>query len=279
MRVTRFEDPRQFATHVTPLLMAREAEHNLILGLATSLAARPGQADPMLYAVERDDEPVAAGVMTPGHPLVLSTAPDSAIAPLAARLAADGVKVPAASGPDETVAAFAVAWSAQTLAPYRTHSMLGLHHLTEVLSPPRPAEGAMRAAGPDDVGFATAWAERFFVETGHVGQDDPRRVVEERVREGRLSFWCDPADRPVCMVGWAGKTPNGVRVNFVYTPPEHRNRGYATSCVAALTRRLLDRGSRFCVLFTDLAKPTPNEIYRAIGYRRLCDFRDVRFEP
>jgi predicted GNAT family acetyltransferase len=81
------------------------------------------------------------------------------------------------------------------------------------------------------------------------------------------------------MAGWAGPTPRGVRINFVYTPPAHRGRGYATSCVAALTRHLLDPGKEFCFLFTDLANPTSNKIYRRLGYRHVCDFRDVRFEP
>ena len=115
--------------------------------------------------------------------------------------------------------------------------------------------------------------------TLHLTPPDAHRVVAERIREGRLFFWCDPADRPVSMAGWAGRTPNGVRVNFVYTPPESRNRGYATSCVAALTKHLLDCGRTFCFLFTDMANPTSNRIYRQIGYQHVCDMRDVRFEP
>jgi len=53
----------------------------------------------------------------------------------------------------------------------------------------------------------------------------------------------------------------------VYTPPEHRGRGYAAAATAAVTRRLLDAGTREVLLFTDLANPTSNRLYRRLGYR------------
>jgi hypothetical protein len=64
----------------------------------------------------------------------------------------------------------------------------------------------------------------------------------------------------------------------VYTPPEHRRRGYASALTAALTERLLAGGRRFCFLFTDLANPTSNAIYQRIGYRPLGDVDRYRFD-
>jgi predicted GNAT family acetyltransferase len=62
-----------------------------------------------------------------------------------------------------------------------------------------------------------------------------------------------------------------VRVNYVYTPPELRGRGYASACVASLTEQLLDEGHALCCLYTDLSNPTSNKIYQASGYRPVCD--------
>jgi predicted GNAT family acetyltransferase len=64
----------------------------------------------------------------------------------------------------------------------------------------------------------------------------------------------------------------------VYTPAHLRNCGYATSCVAALTRRVLESGKKFCCLYTDLANPTSNSIYQKIGYHPICDVQDWIFE-
>jgi predicted GNAT family acetyltransferase len=84
---------------------------------------------------------------------------------------------------------------------------------------------------------------------------------------------------PRAMAATARPTPGGIAVNSVFTPPAGRGRGYATALVAALSRRMLADGRRFCVLFTDLANPTSNAIYARIGYRPVRDLTFCRFIP
>jgi predicted GNAT family acetyltransferase len=67
------------------------------------------------------------------------------------------------------------------------------------------------------------------------------------------------------------------RIGPVYTPPALRRRGYASTAVAALSRRQFDDGARRIVLFTDLANPTSNKIYAQVGYRRLADYEEHAF--
>jgi predicted GNAT family acetyltransferase len=81
------------------------------------------------------------------------------------------------------------------------------------------------------------------------------------------------------MAGYSGRTARGVRIGFAYTPPEHRRKGYASACVADLTARLLHEGQAFCSISTDLANPTSNKIYQAIGYRPVCDMTDFDLSP
>jgi predicted GNAT family acetyltransferase len=61
------------------------------------------------------------------------------------------------------------------------------------------------------------------------------------------------------------------RAGPVYTPPGERGHGYAGALTAWVTRQILDRGSAAC-LYTDLANPTSNKIYAAIGYEPVADF-------
>ena len=62
------------------------------------------------------------------------------------------------------------------------------------------------------------------------------------------------------------------RIGPVYTPQEHRGRGYA----ARRSRRSRGGSStaahRVC-LFTDQANPTSNRIYEALGYRPWSTWR------
>jgi predicted GNAT family acetyltransferase len=65
------------------------------------------------------------------------------------------------------------------------------------------------------------------------------------------------------------------RIGPVYTPPEARGRGYGSAVTAHLTQHIRAGGADAC-LFTDLANPTSNKIYAAIGYRPVADFHRYR---
>ena len=102
-------------------------------------------------------------------------------------------------------------------------------------------------------------------------------MARQRIASGRMFVWDDGG--PVSMAAWSGRTPNGVRVNYVYTPAERRGRGYASACVADLTQHLLNNVAEFCCLVTDLGNPTSNSIYQRIGYQPVCDLSDFILLP
>ncbi len=88
-------------------------------------------------------------------------------------------------------------------------------------------------------------------------------------------IWVD--GKPVSMAVAMAPSATGIRINLVYTPPAMRRRGYAAACVAALSQLQLDAGRAFCSLYTDLANPTSNSVYRRIGYRPVSDVVDLDF--
>ena len=100
-------------------------------------------------------------------------------------------------------------------------------------------------------------------------------VVERRFLSGHLWIWDDHG--PVALAGLSDSVAGVVRVGPVYTPPEHRNHGYATSLVAALSSEVRSSGNR-CILYTDLANATSNSIYRAVGYRAVAEALRYSFD-
>ena len=82
---------------------------------------------------------------------------------------------------------------------------------------------------------------------------------------------------PKSVTGVGGETPSGIRIGPVYTPPPDRGQGYASALVAAVSQAQLDAGRRFCFLYTDLANPTSNRIYQAIGYRPVTGALRIDF--
>jgi predicted GNAT family acetyltransferase len=67
------------------------------------------------------------------------------------------------------------------------------------------------------------------------------------------------------------------RIGPVYTPPEHRGRGYAAAVTAAAARWALGSGARHVLLYTDLANPTTNRLYPRLGFRPRYDALELRF--
>jgi predicted GNAT family acetyltransferase len=105
------------------------------------------------------------------------------------------------------------------------------------------------------------------------GPEDMRR----RIEGGRVFVWEDASGQAVHLTVASQPSYGVSRIGPVYTPREHRGRGYASAAVAQVSKLLRDSGERAC-LFTDQANPTSNKIYEAIGYRRVVDMANLRVE-
>jgi predicted GNAT family acetyltransferase len=143
------------------------------------------------------------------------------------------------------------------------------------ITPPQAVPGALYEAAADDTEQVIAWYEAFRSEITVLTQD-PRSFVPQQIAARRIFFWKDRG-RPVSMSAWTGPTAHGVRIGMVYTPPEHRNRGYASASVAELAHRLLTSGRTFITLNADLANPAPNSIYQKIGFQLIDEIQEYEF--
>ena len=279
MDVLRSSSVAGFMDLAGEFLEAREAEHNLLFGISSQLISDPTGFDypPYLATVVDGDRVVAAALETPPWRVVLSMFDDDAAADLLADdLATSGI--PGAVGPAPAAAAFAEAWQRRTGQQARLGRHERAFRLRKVIAP-RPAPGSMLPARQEDRDLMIEWVGAFNEEalTGAPHQDWGR--MADRWLRGvgrRLFFWHDEG-RPVSMAGAGGLTPHGIRIGPVYTPPDLRGRGYASNLVAGVSQAQLDSGRTFVFLFTDLANPTANKIYQAIGYEPVIDMDEYEF--
>ncbi|MDE2803985.1 MAG: GNAT family N-acetyltransferase [Gemmatimonadota bacterium] len=301
--MVRHADPRAFLDRAEPWLLQREAENNLPLGVAASLVGtRPAESSdrasssgpaaasthsvavhppPFYFAtIELGNDIVGCAFRTPPYKLGLTDMPLEAIPPLAGDVADIYEEIPAVLGPVTVARAFGDAWNRLRGVRVTPGTRQRIHILERVMAPARMAAGKARLAAPADVELVTEWLDSFERETGLGHPGDPlaraRRLCGGDGGNRLLALWEDGA--PVSMAGFPAHTRHGVRIGYVYTPDEHRRRGYATALVARLSSHALDLGFGHCVLYTDLANPTSNKIYREIGYRPLQDVMDVEFE-
>jgi hypothetical protein len=153
-----------------------------------------------------------------------------------------------------------------------------IYRLSE-LRPVTGVSGRPRAATEKDRSLLIDWVRAFRDEVlpEDAKAPPPEATVDARLGHGAGAFMLWEDGEPVSLAGWGGETPNGVRVGPVYTPPEHRRRGYASAVTAAVSAERLGAGRSFCFLYTDLANPTSNRIYTNIGYEPVCDSIDYSF--
>ena len=271
MNVTRYETAQAFLDAAQPLLMMAEAENNLMIGIAQGIARNPeSAASPYLATVSSGGGVLACGVRVAPFKLVITRANREPIAALASDVF-DGIPdLDGVTGPARSAVDFAHAWSRLSGIEPTLGMRLRIHETRKVVDsdlPPPP--GHFRQATPDDHAVLTAWTGVFVAEARVPEPVDASRVVGDAIARGRLFVWHDGA--PVSMAAWTGKTPSGVRINFVYTPRELRGRGYGTACVKALTQQQLDQGNAFCWLYTDMSGAASPNIFKRIGYWPVSD--------
>ncbi len=278
MEARPLDDVEAFLEQASPLLLEDEPRHNLILGLASTIRDAPGlYPERQFWVVRKGSEVAAAALRTPPYNLVLAR-PRSEAA-LDALVTVVGEELPGVVAATPEVDAFAQRWSKRHGHSVRVDHAMGIHVLESVQPVPVPP-GSVRDATRGDRALLLAWWGAFGVEAlAGEEQDDVRdaSAVDHRLdaEHAGIVLWEDGA--PVSFAAYGGRTPNGIRIGPVYTPPALRGRGYATALVAELSARLLTEGRRFCFLYTDLANPTSNAIYERIGYVRVCDSKQLAF--
>lgn len=269
--------PHALLRHAGAYLMGDPVANGLLLGILHGIGGGEYVRPPLLAAVEDGDGAVdMVAVRTPPWQIVLSRGSDASVAALVERLIEEKVETPGVHGPEETAGPFATLWAERHGMIATVRQNLRLYTL-DTLRPPDDVPGAMRPAAVDDGDLYLEWIDRFSDDAGVAA---PAETRHERamimLRDGRIVLWTVD-DQPVSMAGWIATPPNGARVGYVYTPPERRRNGYASAVTAALSAQLRRRGIDPCMLFTDLANPTSNDIYQRIGYRAVGDVVEYAF--
>lgn len=285
MDYTEYANGEDFLAVAGPHLMRDECVNNLMLGIGLRLTGQPGfdctgAQPPYLATLTSEKGLHLAAMRTPPRKYMhLYAAGPEDLAGLdtfVARLLESGAEVPGVFALNPVAVAFSHAWTRASGTVAREGTRQRVHRLETVLHPNYPA-GEMRLATEKDVALVRQWSAGFLWDCFHEPPDERTYAdAETRVTERTLFLWDDGVPR--AMAARNRPTLNGECISHVYTPPEQRNRGYASAVVARLSQRILDEGKSFCTLFTDLGNPTSNSIYRKIGYVGVADFLDVHFD-
>lgn len=271
-------DAAGFLARAEAWLLAAEAEHNLILGIAGRLrdGVSPYGEPVSLLTVEIEGRVEGCAWCTPPFSLGLTRMPPAALPALIARVAEIHGELPGVLGPPALAAAAAALWTQGQPLMQRPQMAMTIYALEALRPPAAQPTGSARLARKEERALLEEWTQAMHAETfGDPTRRLPPGIVERLLAAGALLVWED--GEPVSMAAATAPTPNGIRINHVYTPPARRRQGYASACVGALCARELAAGRRFCYLYADAANPTSNGVYRRLGFAPVAEALQIEF--
>ena len=278
MNFIRYSDIDAFANDTLEILLEDEVQNNLPISFIGNKTA--DKSDWLLVSIKDvDGGVVLIAACTPPFNIVMyetgNRPNNTAVNLLCDELKSSGFVLPGVLAEQRLAQRFAEAYTAgKGLHKNLSMNIMRLDKVNEITKAP----GHCRMLREDDLHFVPYW-ERAFSEECHVEVFDiPMNIkrVKSRIEKNIHFIWEDR--HPVSQAVHGRSTQNGAVVNGVYTPPNFRSKGYASSVVAELSQTLLERGNKFCCLFADADNPISCGIYRKIGYYDLCVFDEIRFD-
>jgi hypothetical protein len=291
VRLQFFTDPGEFLPAAGEYLAADPVVSTVVATVAHRVLSQqadgitPSGRDWWLVVRDASGAVAGAGMRTAPfapYPVFLLPMPGEAAVALARVLHERGEEVLAVNGALPAGGLFAAELARLGGGEVQVSQRTRLHELGQLVQP-APVPGRLEAATEDDVELATAWITAFGGDAdeqagrprGASAHEVPGRAeVLRRVRSGQLWFWVSKTGERVHLTCVRPPSFGVAGVGPVYTPPAQRGRGWASSAVAEVSRRVQAQGARAC-LFTDQANPVSNKVYAALGYRPVCDMANL----
>ncbi len=254
------------------LLRSEAAQDHILLAVAHMLRAGSHFQPPFYLAtVESDNELCGCALRAFPDGLYLTSLPVEAVPNIVKQLTTLFSSLPEVLGPELEATAFAKQWERQA---WQLNTRNRCYLLHSVIPPARVASGSLRKAGESDLPLLREWAPAYRAETDSLL--DMEALFELMVERGLLFLWDDDGAR--CLVITSSLTPNGAQLSALYTPPECRGRGYATSAAAAASQRVLDSGRQYCLTAAIADSPGPHRLYESIGYEPSEELVVIHFD-
>ncbi|MGW0803594.1 GNAT family N-acetyltransferase [Nonomuraea sp. NPDC002799] len=262
---TLTSDVEEYAAVAEPFLLGDPVRNTVALTVLANLRAGLPAEDPRFGWWTAGGEVRGAVFHTPPHPIGLAGLPVEAVAPL---VDAFGGTLPMTVGPVELTAEVV-----RLLGPPARMVSERLYRLGTLAVPDVPGRG--RLAVPADFPLLASWYQAFGVEAG-MGEGDVVERVAWRLAARELFVW-EVAAAPVSLAALSPEVGGVCRIGPVYTPPSCRRHGYGAAVTAFASHVGVSERCDQVVLFTDLANPTSNAIYQAIGYEPVSDYAHLTY--
>ncbi|MEH7463345.1 GNAT family N-acetyltransferase [Bacillus thuringiensis] len=258
----------QFKNDVLPFLETYEQENNLILGVL-----RSSQLPLFMATAIKGEELVFVMLQTHHRQVIVAKSAPLAkndIRELAQQLSIAYPDVPGLIGEKQVVEHLAeqlAGFQNKLIQVKMNQGVYGLRYVKKKAE----SNGVFHRVELKEKDLIENWVYRFCEDVNlAITKEEAVHTAAELIESQRLFGW-EVEGRLVSMAAVTRPTKRNITINFVYTPEAERKKGYAFNCVSALSQRMLENGYEMTSLYTDLANPTSNKIYKEIGYELVME--------
>lgn len=160
---------------------------------------------------------------------------------------------------------------------YRLNKEMKILVLEEMQPMKNIKDVIFREATSQDKEILTRFVKEFHEEAlkEEKNEEEAKNKVEDCMKKGYYVLEKDGKIVSQALIG--RELIKGKGISCVYTPKEERGKGYAYNIVYKLSKKCLDEGAEYCVLYTDAENPISNYIYEKIGYVKKTECKEFEF--
>lgn len=276
MKIISYVTPQEFLHKTLHVLEENEVENNLIIGLCNGLIQTKIFYEGCVFINAIENGIVKASSIKTLHKAIVTNYDESLfpIKAIAEYYRDNNIDLRGVVGKSSTAKEFSKWYGKEVVGEKGL-----IVHTLETVNPLPLSLGSLEIATIEDNELITEWSIEFekdvkaFPKTSY---EEMSKSVTRRIESGNFYKWVVSGEI-VSIAAIVRTLTNTCIIGLVYTPPHLRGNGFATSCVQRLSEIILDRGYKYCGLFTDKANPTSNNIYKKIGYVPIEEHSDIEF--
>lgn len=276
MEVKLLGSAQEFLDEYRETLLKQEALSQLVFSNAMSVINAQAEAGGMFGVVLDEDKPILlfSNVMPNNLAIYVAennNAVDASVA-LADFLGISHVSIAGINARNDICQSF--------MEQYKKHidctftEKLGMDILEiRSLNDITPIDGKQRLALPEEVKHATDWMLQFQMEAkaSEMDYEAALNTARKLIDEHKIYYFENADEEVVSMAVIGRQLIHGVTITYIFTPEEHRGKGYAAANVYYLSKYLLEQGNEFCTIFVDKKNPLSERAYEKVGYYYLED--------
>lgn len=267
-------DAEEFLRIRGDVLRSNESLHCLALAACARFESRPGEPPSHTFLVLEGDPSTwsYAIVGSDSQTAVLSRMDEEPARALARRLDAMSLELEIAEGPEHPALAFSRLWSEVRGVPFERTMDTGLYEVTRVVLHDADG-GCMVPAAQENETLLRDFLAGFHHDC-FPNDPFPVEKIHKRVKrlidERKGALWRTRDGELVAMAAVVRESLNAASISLVYTPREHRRRGYAARLVGELSQAQLRSGKAACNLHADMKNATAHGVYTRLGYVKIA---------